>query len=194
MEKCSKDAKCSDETHDCMSKSGELTRAIVHMRGFNINEQIQINGTLNLNEANNMLEIHGELRGLNKNSSHAIHIHETGILANGCSDTGSHFNPNLELDSHGGLNDSVRHAGDLGNLKTDEHGNAQIQIRLPLEHVCLSCKNKFNILFKSLVVHVNADDLGRSSHKESKSNGNSGKRIACGLIEPLPKESMMTGK
>ena len=160
------------------------------MHGFNINEKKQINGTLNLDEVNGELQIRGMIEGLNKNSSHAIHVHETGVLVQGCSDTGSHFNPTFALDSHGNIDDLVKHSGDLGNLKTNEQGQAQIKIRVSLDHMCLSCKTKFNILYRSLVVHINADDLGRGEHKESKSNGNSGKRIACGLIEPLPKETM----
>ena len=181
---------CSDETHECIKRSSQLTSAIVKIHGFNINEKIQINGTLYLNEINGKdLEIRGEIQGLNKNSSHAIHVHETGILTQGCSDTGSHFNPNLLLDAHGNIDDEIKHSGDMGNLKTNEHGEAQINIRVSLEYMCLSCRNRFSILYRSLVVHINADDLGRGEHKDSKSNGNSGKRIACGLIEPRHKET-----
>ena len=39
-----------------------------------------------------------------------------------------------------------------------------------------------NILGRSCVVHENEDDLGRGRHELSKTTGNSGPRVACGVI------------
>ena len=39
-----------------------------------------------------------------------------------------------------------------------------------------------SVLNRALVIHANADDLGRGNGPESLKNGNSGAHIACGLI------------
>ena len=38
------------------------------------------------------------------------------------------------------------------------------------------------IIGRSIIIHENMDDLGRGGHKDSKTTGNSGKRIACAVI------------
>lgn len=35
---------------------------------------------------------------------------------------------------------------------------------------------------RSIVVHANVDDLGRTNHPDSKITGNAGSRLACGVI------------
>lgn len=35
---------------------------------------------------------------------------------------------------------------------------------------------------RAVVVHANADDLGRTDHPQSKTTGNAGDRVACGVI------------
>lgn len=51
---------------------------------------------------------------------------ELGDLSNGCTSTGSHFNPFKT--KHGAPEDPItaRHAGDLGNITTNASGVAQI--------------------------------------------------------------------
>ena len=39
-----------------------------------------------------------------------------------------------------------------------------------------------SIVNRALVIHANADDLGRGNNPESQKNGNSGAHIACGLV------------
>ncbi|KAL5701455.1 superoxide dismutase [Ranunculus cassubicifolius] len=61
--------------------------------------------------------------------------------------------------------------------------------------LCLSGSVKFTIVDKqvtltgpnsvagrAIVVHADADDLGRGGHELRKSTGNSGARVACGII------------
>ena len=35
---------------------------------------------------------------------------------------------------------------------------------------------------RSLVIHVGEDDLGRGNHETSKTTGNAGDRLTCGII------------
>lgn len=39
-----------------------------------------------------------------------------------------------------------------------------------------------NIVGRSLVVHADPDDLGQGGHELSKTTGNAGGRLACGVI------------
>ena len=65
-------------------------------------------------------DIHINLKGLTP-GLHGFHIHESGDLREGCKSCCSHYNPNNT--EHGDLYGG--HAGDLGNLKTDNNGIEQ---------------------------------------------------------------------
>jgi Cu-Zn family superoxide dismutase len=131
------------------------------------------------------ISISGYLNGLNNNSLHAMHIHETGLVEhNNCKDTGPHFNP-LFSSSHGSPSESNiknKHIGDLGNIQTDFGGSAYLN-NLKFNYLTIKWKNIFNVLNRSIVIHQNTDDLGTVDNLSSKSNGNSGPRIACGKIK-----------
>ena len=91
------------------------------------NEQ-NVHGLVSFSQKDKFSEtkIVANIKNLNPNSLHAIHVHEFGDLTNGCVTAGPHFNPyNKE---HGGPNDEVRHVGDLGNIKTDEKGMGYLAI------------------------------------------------------------------
>ncbi len=108
-----------------------------------------------------------------KPGKHGLHIHEYGDLREGCKSACNHYNPGMF--SHGGLDDLFSHAGDLGNIIVDRNGNCAMQLTT----------NKFkirDILGRSLIIHANEDDLGLTGHKDSKTTGNSGERIACEII------------
>ena len=40
----------------------------------------------------------------------------------------------------------------------------------------------YSVLGRSCVLHANVDDLGRGGHELSKTTGNAGGRVACGVI------------
>ena len=79
---------------------------------------------------------------------------------------------------HGLLNDPVRHAGDLGNIVIDASGNAKGTLSARL--VTLSGPN--NVTNISIVVHGGMDDGGKTGVNTSSTTGNSGLRLACGII------------
>ena len=77
---------------------------------------------------------------------HGFHVHMAGDLSRSCQSTGTHFNPTNS--SHGGPMDSVRHAGDLGNIRVDERGCIDAEYSYPY----VSLVGQHSIIGKSLVV------------------------------------------
>ncbi|KAK9079923.1 hypothetical protein SSX86_001598 [Deinandra increscens subsp. villosa] len=117
----------------------------------------------------------GDLSGL-KPGPHGFHVHALGDTTNGCMSTGPHYNPHGK--EHGAPHDETRHAGDLGNVTVGEDGTAKFTIvdkQIPLI-------GAQSIIGRAVVVHADADDLGKGGHELSKSTGNAGGRVACGII------------
>ena len=107
---------------------------------------------------------------------HGLHIHELGdCRAPDASSAGGHFNP--QGSEHGGPEDAIRHAGDLGNVRSDANGLAQSEITVT--GISLGTGGD-SIVGRSVIVHAKPDDL------TSQPSGNAGPRIACGLISKNP--------
>lgn len=119
--------------------------------------------------------VSGKLSGL-KPGLHGFHVHALGDTTNGCMSTGGHFNPKCK--EHGAPNDENRHAGDLGNVIVGDDGCVEISItdsQIPLT-------GENSIIGRAIVVHADPDDLGKGGHELSKTTGNAGGRLACGVI------------
>ncbi|GMJ03774.1 superoxide dismutase 1, copper/zinc superoxide dismutase 1 [Hibiscus trionum] len=117
----------------------------------------------------------GNISGL-KPGLHGFHVHALGDTTNGCMSTGPHFNPAGK--EHGAPEDANRHAGDLGNVTVGDDGYASFSIidkQIPLT-------GQNSIIGRAVVVHADPDDFGRGGHELSKSTGNAGGRVACGII------------
>lgn len=80
--------------------------------------------------------------------------------------------------THGAPNDEERHVGDLGNIEANDKGVANVVI----EDSLISLTGEKSIVGRSLVVHADPDDLGRGGHELSKTTGNAGGRLVCGVI------------
>ena len=117
------------------------------------------------------VEIEGKLTGLPPNSKHAIHVHQYGDLTSkDGKSAGDHYNP---MDHPHGLPDKEkRHAGDFGNLETDQNGNANF--KLTVDNISLAGRLS-PIIGRAVVVHAKPDD-------GSQPLGNAGDRIAIGVI------------
>lgn len=68
--------------------------------------------------------------------------------------------------------------GDLGNVEAGDNGVAKINIKDSI----ISLQGEHNIIGRTVVVHADPDDLGQGGHELSKTTGNAGGRLACGVI------------
>ncbi|MBZ5694611.1 MAG: superoxide dismutase family protein [Acidobacteriia bacterium] len=111
--------------------------------------------------------------------AHGIHIHAVGKCEGPAFTTaGGHFNP---TSAHHGINnaqDPHPHAGDLPNLTVRANGKGRGSATIVTKDVTLGAgaNSLFHDGGTSLVIHEKADDL------MSDPAGNSGNRIACGVI------------
>ncbi|KAF5273446.1 hypothetical protein FQA39_LY07463 [Lamprigera yunnana] len=136
-----------------------------------------VKGTLYFDQesAKAPVKVTGEVTGLGK-GLHGFHVHEFGDNTNGCMSAGAHFNPEGKV--HGAPNANVRHIGDLGNVEAGDNGIAKVNI----SDCIISLEGTNNIIGRTLVVHADPDDLGITDHELSKTTGNAGARVACGVI------------
>ena len=126
------------------------------------------------------------LNGL-KPGKHALHIHEKGDPTQCCGKLGGHYNPfnknhgprtNIKNDLRTNIKNEERHVGDLGNITIDKDGYCFTSFTDPM----IKLSGPYSVIGRSFVVHENEDDLGLTNHPESKTTGNSGPRIAYGII------------
>ena len=115
----------------------------------------------------------GNFSGLKPNAEQGFHVHEKGdCSALDATSAGGHFNPHTK--SHGMPGSGSNHAGDMPNIKSDAKGNAIYSAKLS---GFTYDNGPSGILGRSVVVHREPDDY------KSQPAGNSGPRIACGLIQ-----------
>ena len=79
---------------------------------------------------------------------------------------------------HGDPADAEHMTGDLGNIVVDESGTATVDITS--KSVVLL--GPHSVIGRSIVVYAGEDDRGRGGHENSQQTGNSGPRIAAGVI------------
>ncbi|XP_004520600.1 copper chaperone for superoxide dismutase isoform X2 [Ceratitis capitata] len=155
---------------------GQSAVAIINTTGSDV-DRTPIQGVLRfsaLTRDQPGLVVDGVVDGLTP-GLHGLHVHEAGDVSNGCASIGGHYNPR---DSPHGSPDNApdeRHAGDLGNIRADEDGRATFRFVDPVLAV-------WDIIGRSVAITANADDMGRGGNAQSHVDGNSGERIACGII------------
>lgn len=114
----------------------------------------------------------GKVSGLKPGQEHGFHIHEKGDCSSGDGmSTGGHFNPTGK--PHGPLH-ADHHVGDLPALKADANGVATFSVRLPGVTIGSGVAD---IVGRGMIVHAQPDDY------TTQPTGNSGARIACGVIQ-----------
>ena len=105
---------------------------------------------------------------------HAFHIHETGKCDPPFESAGAHFNPTGK--QHGKDNPAGPHAGDLPNLMVPSSGAVKVDLTVKELSLDGGRAALLDADGAALVVHESADDY------KSDPAGNSGKRLACGVI------------
>lgn len=136
----------------------------------------KVEGTLKFMEHESRVRITGQVRGLTP-GKHGIHIHANGNCdAPDALSAGGHFSPYGGRHNAPASND--RHLGDLGNIVAGADGVANVDI--VTNGVTLALMGAHSIIDRAIVIHANEDDFSEPA-------GNSGARIACGLID----QSMM---
>jgi len=140
--------------------------AVLHPTGAN-----KVSGTVTFTEVADGVQVQAEIRGLSP-GKHGFHVHEFGdCSAADASSAGAHFNPTNK--PHAGPDAAERHVGDMGNVEADASGTAKLSY---LDHDMSLANDQRSIIGRSVVVHAKADDL------KSQPAGDSGARIACGVI------------
>ena len=136
-----------------------------------------IKGTVRFSEDSHKIRIDVQITGLKPNSLHGFHVHEAGDLTDKCTSMCAHFNP-YKL-THGCPGMKIRHVGDLGNLQTNNKGEAKLSF---FDDMIKLRGTKANIIGRGLIIHEDPDDCGQGGNAESLKTGNAGKRIACAVI------------
>ena len=131
----------------------------------------KVSGTVTFTEVADGVQVHAEIAGLAP-GNHGFHVHEFGdCTAADDSSAGGHFNPTNQ--PHAGPDVDARHVGDMGNIEADASGAAKLDY---LDHSMSLANDDRSIIGRSVVVHAKADDL------KSQPAGDSGARVACGVI------------
>jgi superoxide dismutase, Cu-Zn family len=138
-------------------------------------------GTATFTQTKNKLSVKLDLKNLPV-GEHGVHIHAKPVCdAPDFKTAGPHFNP--ENKQHGFQNPMGHHAGDLPkNIEIGEGHTGQATFKI--DYLSLDPSSPNSILANggtSIIIHEKLDDM------KTDPSGNSGNRIACGVItSPTP--------
>lgn len=106
---------------------------------------------------------------------HGIHFHQNAKCDGpDFKSAGGHFNP--ETKKHGFDSPDGHHAGDMKNITVDAQGKAEPHFTASEVNLGSDSHSLFSNGGTAIVIHAKADDY------KTDPSGNSGDRIACGLI------------
>jgi Cu-Zn family superoxide dismutase len=113
--------------------------------------------------------------------THGIHFHEVARCDGGAtafSTAGAHYNPLGR--QHGLENPAGPHAGDAPNIVIPASGVGAASFGTDRVSLTPGTISLFDADGSALVIHANADD------QRTQPSGNSGARIACGVVRSIP--------
>ncbi len=132
----------------------------------------EVSGTVTFTQTGEGVVVVAKIAGVSP-GLHGFHLHEKGdCSAPDFTSTGGHFNPTG--DPHGGPDDTIRHAGDFGNILVEEDGTGRLELLTSMLTVDPDAEN--TVIGRAVILHEGEDDL------ESQPTGAAGARLACGTV------------
>lgn len=152
------------------AKGGKAASKVVNLQ----NGQGKSVGTATLSPAAKGVDIKLNVHDLTP-GDHAIHVHQTAKCEGpDFKSAGGHFNPDNK--HHGLENSEGPHAGDIPNFVVDANGKSKAKVNAAGVTLGDDPHSVFSGGGTALVIHAKGDD-GKTDP-----SGNSGDRIACGVI------------
>jgi Cu-Zn family superoxide dismutase len=131
-----------------------------------------VRGSARIADGANGLQVSVAAKGLPA-GTHGVHLHTTGRCdAPDFASAGGHWNPTAR--KHGRNNPDGAHHGDLPNIEIGPDGRGRLSFTVP----SATLSQLMDQDGAALVVHATADDY------RTDPSGNSGSRIACGIVKP----------
>lgn len=131
-------------------------------------------GTATLTQVGNAVRIVMEVQSLPRGAK-GVHIHAVGKCDGPTFESaGPHFNPTGR--QHGALNPQGAHAGDLPNIEVGADGKGRLESSTEGVSLVGGVSSLFDADGAAIVIHAAPDDF------RTDPTGNSGARIACGVI------------
>jgi superoxide dismutase, Cu-Zn family len=129
-------------------------------------------GTARLTGSHGGVRVRIDVRGLAR-GRYGVHIHAVGRCEGpDFTSAGAHWNPTAR--QHGSLNPQGHHLGDLPNLEVGANGRGRVEFGIS----GATLGRIVDVDGAAIVIHAAADDY------RTDPSGNSGARIACGILEP----------
>lgn len=150
--------------------AGKLLKASCNIQGKDVR------GLLLFVARGDLVVIRGLIDGLEP-GKHGLTINESGNITENCDAVGGHLNP--EGKEHGSSTSENSHLGDLGNV--DASDDLIVDVHITSTRIRLSGNR--SVMSRSCVIYKLPDDYGTKDDGNSKSTGDMGEPVGCGLIK-----------